>query len=218
MKLDIAGGLSPHCGRMEMTGAWLRQILLNRVRDLARRDALIAFEPDDDLADLLSFAVDDPQAVIARAEQEHELRAALARLSVGDRAAVALHDGEGWSAAEVSRILGCSTEAAHKRIQRARLALAQALAQADRDPRKIDPPLSCMTARRAASAYLDGLLSSGAAAQVEEHLRSCRACPPLVQALTGIRAALAKGQVAELSPDLRDRLHTLMKLELPDQL
>lgn len=100
------------------TGAWLRQILLNRVRDVARRDALIAFEPGDDLANLLSFSVDDPQGVIARAEQEHELRAALARLSVSDRAAVALHDGGGWSASEVARILGCSTEAAHKRIQR----------------------------------------------------------------------------------------------------
>lgn len=43
-------------------------------------------------------------------------------------------------------------------------------------------------------AYLDGLLSSGAQAQVDEHLRSCRACPPRVQALTGIRAALSKGR------------------------
>ncbi len=43
-----------------------------------------------------------------------------------------------------------------------RLALAQALAQADRDPHASDPPLSCMTARRAASANLDGQLSSHA--------------------------------------------------------
>ena len=200
------------------TGAWLRQILLNRVRDLARRDALITFEPDDDLTDLLSVSVDDPQGVIMRAEREDELRAALVRLSVGDRAAVALHDGEGWPAAAVARILGCSTDAAHKRIQRSRLSLARALAQADGPPHTSDPPLSCVTARRAASAYLDGLLSSDAQAQVDEHLRSCRACPPLVQALAGIRAALSRGQVEALSPDLRDRLQALMTVELPDQL
>lgn len=198
-------------------GAWLRTILFNRVRDLGRRHALASFEPLTDLAEVLPIVVEDPYSLIARAEQEGELRAALTRLSVNDRAAIALHDGEGWSAREVATILGCSTDAAHKRIQRGRLALATALAEASPEGPRPELPLSCLTARRAASAYLDGNLGADSQARVDTHLRRCDRCPPVIQALIGIRSALADRTVAEssreLCPGLLDRLRSVITVD-----
>ena len=51
--------------------------------------------------------------------------------------------------------------------------------------------LSCAAARELASDYLDGDLPPGTAAALEEHLKGCTTCPPLVAALIGVLAELA---------------------------
>jgi DNA-directed RNA polymerase specialized sigma24 family protein len=57
------------------------------------------------------------------------LRAALRRLAPADRIALVLHDAEAWAASEAVELLDVWTEAAHKRIQRARTRLISALAR-----------------------------------------------------------------------------------------
>lgn len=58
--------------------------------------------------------------------------------------------------------------------------------------------LSCAAARGLASDYLDGELDAGTAAVLEEHLKTCLTCPPLVAALIGVLAEL--GSLPPITP------------------
>ncbi len=58
--------------------------------------------------------------------------------------------------------------------------------------------LSCGAARELASDYLDGDLDPGTAAALEDHLKSCTTCPPLVAALIGVIAEL--GSLPPVTP------------------
>ena len=194
-------------------GTWLHSILVNRARDHTRawmriRDGVAERVASE--ARLLDISVGDPEAVIVRAEHEQELRAALARLPMPERAAVALHDGEGFRASEVARMLDCSEDAAHKRIQRGRFRLARVLDAPHEGPQ---PPLSCALARRSASAYLDGELPADQAREVEQHLSGCQHCPPVMQAVIGIRGALSAAPTQPLLPSTLERLRDAVRLE-----
>lgn len=186
---------------------WLRRILVNRLRDLARRRALISFTALESVADPPDLGVRDPAAVVEVAERDAELRVALRALPGDELLAVVLHDGEGWGAADVAAICGCSTAAAHKRIQRGRMRLtAELAAAAGCQPAAIDD--SCRAARRLASGYLDGELDEQAVRDVGEHLSTCTACPPVLQALQGVVAAVAT------APAPPDELLDAMRAEL----
>jgi len=50
--------------------------------------------------------------------------------------------------------------------------------------------MRCMEARLLVSEYIDGDLDPATARQLEEHLATCRSCPPLAAALTGVLAQL----------------------------
>lgn len=174
----------------EQAPAWLRRILVNRLRDIARRRALIAFSALEAAGDPPDITVQDPLAVLQTVERDGQLRAALRTLPGDELLAIVLHDGEGWAAADVAAICGCSTAAAHKRIQRARMRLTAAIAEAAGSlPATVDD--SCHAARGLASGYLDGELDEQQLADVAEHLSSCTCCPPVLQALQGVVAALA---------------------------
>ena len=124
----------------EQAPAWLRRILVNRLRDLARRRALIAFSALETAGAPPDITVEDPLAVLQAVEREGQLRAALAH-APRRRAARAA-------------ICACSTEAAHKRLQRGRMRLTGALAvAAGSEPATVDE--TCHSARQLASAYLD---------------------------------------------------------------
>ena len=127
-----------------------------------------------------------------------------------ERAAVALHDGEGFRASEVARLLDCSEDAAHKRIQRGRFRLAGVLNSPHDGPQ---PPLGCKSARRNASAYLDGELRADQAREVELHLSDCRHCPPVIQAVIGIRRAMNSDPTKALPPSTLERLHEAVMFE-----
>ncbi len=170
--------------------AWLRRILVNRLRDLGRRRALIAFSSLESAGDPPDITVQDPLAVLQTVERDGQLRAALRTLPGDELLAVVLHDSEGWGASDVAAICGCSTAAAHKRLQRGRMRLTGALAAAaGSKPDTVDD--SCQSARELASGYLDGHLDEDQIQRVDEHLATCVCCPPVLQALQGVVAALA---------------------------
>lgn len=204
-----------HRGRFRRDAApatWLHAILVNRVHDLHRRACRSDVDTEqNDLDQLIDLQVSDPAELVARAETEQELRGALSRLGTSERTAVALHDGEGWSASEIATLTDCSTEAAHKRIQRGRFRLLEALHHGD-VPAHEAPPLSCRAARRATSDYLDGHLDSADRSGVEAHLRDCVHCPPVVQALSGVRSAMAANLHADPSAVLLARLKRSVRI------
>jgi RNA polymerase sigma factor (sigma-70 family) len=174
---------------------WLYRIALNRAYDLAARGGPVLVDVDD-LAedDLFDFEVDDPAEVLAKAHDTAVLRAALSRLSPVDRMVLALHDGEGWGAREIGQACGIGAAAAAKRVQRARFRLAKELT-ADSPPHPGRDEL-CTSVRALAPEYLDGTLDERRTAEVEAHIKACELCPPLAQAVLGLREALERGVAA----------------------
>jgi sulfide:quinone oxidoreductase len=178
----------------EAIGAWLRVIMVNRVRDQARRGRLVSFTALQDVSEPADLEIEDPVAVIAAAEQEDRLRSALRVLPHDELLAVVLVDGEGWRAAEVAAVCACSAGAVHKRVQRARERLARDLASVSGQRRSRPVSAACHAARGLASDYLDRRLGAEQRAEVEAHLRSCERCPPVLRVLQGIVAALGAGR------------------------
>lgn len=171
---------------------WLHRILLNRAQDLAGRMTAVPADVET-LPDrlLFGFEIEDPAAVLERAHDTALLREALSRLAPLDRTVLALHDGEGWQVKEIAEACGLAPQAAHKRLQRARFRLAGALV----GPQGPKAPTqgTCVDARGMAGDYFEGLLSAEDSAWMEAHLGACVHCPPIAQALMGLRKALEGG-------------------------
>jgi RNA polymerase sigma-70 factor (ECF subfamily) len=119
------------------------------------------------------------------------LRAALSRLHPTDRMLLVLHDGEGFAAREIGEAAGLSAAAAHKRLQRSRIKLARELAALGGPPPRASG--RCLSTRVLAADYLEGLLPDAEREVVDAHLRDCPLCPPLAQAVLGLRTALDQG-------------------------
>jgi RNA polymerase sigma-70 factor (ECF subfamily) len=132
--------------------------------------------------------------MIVRAEDEEELRRALTALPFWERTAVLLHDCARLPAWEVAGVLGCSTEAAHKRIQRGRMRLAAELGRARRRSLPRAAPRTCRQTRRQLSSYLEGSLPEPDRNRLEDHIARCPHCPALVQAMWALLAVLAGGE------------------------
>jgi RNA polymerase sigma-70 factor (ECF subfamily) len=190
---------------VDAAGGWLRSILARRIvdRHRPRRELPVAQLDEDLLPDL-----EDPAAVLAAAEDELVLRAALRSLSEPDRVAIVLHDGEDWSAAHVAELMGIGVEAAHKRIQRARVRLMAALARGVSPSRPPSGP--CRFARAHAHDLLDGTLSEPDRTQVQD-LDTCQACPATLQAAVGVLSRIRATKAAEPLPDrVREQLAELV--------
>lgn len=170
---------------------WLYRIALNRARDLAARAETVRTEPSgtDDI-DLPISYLDHPEAVAEALSNEYAVRAALATLIVDDRMVLGLHDGEGWTAAQIGGIVGLTSAAVYKRIHRARVKLLRAL---DDGPvhGRVDSEVCRRTLARA-SDYLDGRLDVDESGRIDAHLRQCHRCPPIAQALIGVKVALGR--------------------------
>jgi anti-sigma factor RsiW len=92
---------------------------------------------------------------------------------------------------QIAAVLGISLPAAKQRLRRGRMILVSALAHGrERRAANSSVPLSCWDAREQVSGYLDGDLDASARAALEVHLANCATCPPLFQALVGVRASL----------------------------
>jgi RNA polymerase sigma-70 factor (ECF subfamily) len=138
----------------------------------------------------------DAEAVADRAHDRAELEDALVHLPFALRAAVLLHDVEGWTVKEIAEMSEIGVPAAKQRLRRGRMALVSELARnAERRAALDGVPLRCWDARRLVSDYLDGELAEGEAHGVEAHLAGCPTCPPLYAGLVEARTSLS---------DLRD--------------
>ena len=177
-------------------GPWLNRILVNLTidRSRARRDEVDLADVEDRWRDD-DYTV-DPEQVLARAEQHDDLEDALARLPVGYRTVVVLHDAADMTTPAIADALDIGLPAAKQRLRRGRMMLVSALA--DDDPKRVASlaqPMRCWKARSQISAYLDEELPSEGRRAVEEHLAGCPTCPPLYAGLVGLHETLG---------DLRD--------------
>jgi hypothetical protein len=197
------------CATRLAAGGWLRSILARSVVDAHRRLAELPAGDVDEL-DALIPDIEDPAAVLAAAEEEMTLRAALRTLAPADRVAVVLHDAEDWPAAQLAELLGVGADAAHKRVQRARTRLIAALAGLQTPPLPADG--TCRDARAHAHGLLDGTLDETTRAKIQMHLDSCPSCPAALQAAAGVLSALhAEHGVIPIPEPLRTRLDELVR-------
>jgi RNA polymerase sigma factor (sigma-70 family) len=113
----------------ESFGPWLRQLARNRARQhlrthlRARRRLSVVGERPEDPADPTGLAPD----LLARAEDQRRLRAAIDELPDDAREVVTLYYREGRSVAQVASLLDLGEDTVKKRLQRARERLRQAL-------------------------------------------------------------------------------------------
>ncbi len=174
-------------------GPWLNRILVNLAIDRSR-----ARHDQVDLADVEGRWRDDdytvdPEQVLARAEQREDLEDGLARLPVGYRTVVVLHDAADMTTPAIAAALDIGLPAAKQRLRRGRMMLVSALA--DDDPKRVASlaqPMRCWKARSQISAYLDEELPVEGRRAVEEHLADCPTCPPLYASLVGLQETLGE--------------------------
>ncbi len=91
-----------------------RNVVRNSQRSQRRRirvSARAASEP--------AYPVDSPEVQVVRNEQDSEILAALATLKPDDQEAIRLRAYEDLSLRQISLVLGCTEEAAKKRVSRA---------------------------------------------------------------------------------------------------
>jgi RNA polymerase sigma-70 factor, ECF subfamily len=170
---------------------WLHRILHNLAVDRSRRSGreVLVEEVEERWRDD-AYTV-DTAVVVERAETRRELEDALVRLPFVYRAAVVLHDIEGWTVAEIAERVGVGLPAAKQRLRRGRMMLVTALAAgAERREALAGVPLRCWDARREIGDYVDGGLAADERGRLERHLAACPTCPPLYAALVGARAGL----------------------------
>lgn len=107
--------------------AWVFSLARRQAARTWRRRVGEPVDPDplDVLGRAAGFACTDadPEALVSRAEDEEQLRAALDRLSEADREVLVLRDLEGLSGAEAAEVLGLELAALKTRLHRARLRL-----------------------------------------------------------------------------------------------
>ena len=172
-------------------GPWLNRILVNLAidRSRARRDEVDLADVEDRWRDDDNTV--DPAQVMARAEQREDLEDALARLPVGYRTVVVLHDAAGMTTPAIADALDIGLPATKQRLRRGRMMLVSALAEDD--PKRVASvaqPMRCWKARSQISAYLDNELRSDGRRAVEEHLADCPTCPPLYASLVSLQETL----------------------------
>ncbi len=170
---------------------WLMRMMHNLTIDRSRRSEreLPVEEVEERWRDDAYTVESD--AVIARASPRAELQDALARVPFAARAAVLLHDVEGYRVREIADLQQISLPAAKQRLRRGRMALVTALAEGGtRRTLTRGVPMRCWDARQYVSDYMNGDLDAETAAGVEAHLAACPTCPPLYAALVGVNDRL----------------------------
>lgn len=184
--INVVGHLGEFEGRSSLS-SWVfsltRSACARKRRGLKNRppvsDAHIEREPD---------LAPSPEAHASNQELASALSGALDGLSDDHREVIQLRDVEGLSAPDAASSLGISVEAVKSRLHRAREALRAALRPL-LEQAVPQPPSGCPDVVALWSKKLDGDLSQGDCAAMEEHLAGCAACGGACDALK--RALLA---------------------------
>ncbi len=193
--------------------AWLRSTLHNAAVDRVRKDRheILAEDVERDWA-RDEFTVDADE-VVAQASDRLELEDALVHVPFIYRAAVVLHDVEGYTTREIAAFASVGEPAVKQRLRRGRMMLVSALAAAGK--RRVamkGVPMRCWDARQKISDYLNDALDAPTRSLVEAHLRVCPTCPPLVASLVGVRAQLGalRDSDSVVPPRLAERIVAAM--------
>lgn len=125
------------------------------------------------------WSADDPESMLARAEDAEALAWALAGLSAKDREVLLLRDVEGASGEETAAILELDLRSMKSRLHRARLKLMSTLREGDtamRAAQRQEGGLDCAQVLERLSDYVDGHLGAEDKAAVDRHLQGCEVC------------------------------------------
>ena len=194
-------------------GAWLRRILHHLAVDQGRRSRFeLVVEDVEERWHADEYTI-DAAVVVERALQREEIEDALTRLPFHYRAAVVLHDMEGWTVKEIADAAEIGLPAAKQRLRRGRMMMVDALAEgAARRELLQGVPMRCWDARQHVSDYLDGSLDADIARTVEAHLERCPTCPPLYAGLVGAHEGLtgARDPDSVVPPALQVRLASVL--------
>jgi len=190
-------------------GAWLRRILHHLAVDQGRRSRFELVVEDVEARWRADEYTIDAAVVVERALQREEIEDALARLPFHYRAALVLHDMEGWTVREIADAADIGLPAAKQRLRRGRMMMVDALA--DGAARRVlleGVPMRCWEARQHVSDYLDGVLDRDVARTVEAHLERCPTCPPLYAGLVETHAGLSRARDPDsvVPPALQERI------------
>lgn len=139
--VDAWRGLGSFAGRSSLE-TWLHRITVNRcLAELRkRRPPVVEVEPMDLLArwEDPDYSV-DPETVAIRSSQIEMLQSLLDMLPVGYRTALILHDGQGFTAAELAELTDIPLGTAKSNIRRGRMALVSLLGDEGRTRSGVEP-------------------------------------------------------------------------------
>lgn len=122
-----------------------------------------------------------------------DIRRALDRLGLDERAVLMMRDGECRSYAEIAEVLELQDGDVEALVFRARKALRE----------QLEGSLTCHQAERAISRNLDGRLPRAERKRLRGHLRSCPDCVDFERLHRGNRAALRSFEAAPLPGSLQ---------------
>jgi RNA polymerase sigma-70 factor, ECF subfamily len=204
--ISVANHLGDFEGRSSLSSwvfALTRSACSRKRRGLKNRppvsDDLLADTPD---------AAPNPETNAANRELASALSGAMDTLSDDYREVILLRDIEGLSAPETAASLGISVDAVKSRLHRAREALRVAL-------RPVHAPATaqpgCPDVAQLWSKKLEGDLSQGDCAAMEQHLLGCPACAAACDALKGALLACQHVRTQEVPPEVQARVRAAVR-------
>lgn len=150
-----------------------------------------------------------PEALAAGEELATALGSALGSLPDDYREVIQLRDIEELTAPETAHSLGISTDAVKSRLHRARAALRDALRpflEAD----AVQKP-SCPDIISLWSSKLEGDLSQGDCAAMEQHLETCETCKTACHALKRALLACQASRNSTVAPEVQARVKAALQ-------
>jgi RNA polymerase sigma-70 factor, ECF subfamily len=153
-----------------------------------------------------------PEEDLAGRQIESALEQAIAGLDPMYREVLILRDVEGLTAPEVAEVMGLSVEAVKSRLHRARIAVRAALAPLLGVPEPTPVPGTAPSAAEAPtppgcpdivqlfSEHLEGEISAGVCAAMEQHLARCPSCQSRCDSLQRTLALCRAAPLPEVPP------------------